>query len=74
MSRRRKYHLLRWCEEIFAGVAFGGLLLTFFIDAMAGACWPLIAAILTSAVSYMISFECGCAARKMRRKRKDRRC
>lgn len=73
MSRRQRYHLLRWCEEIFAGMAFGGLLLTFFIDAMAGACWPLIAVILASAVSYMISFECGCAARKMRRKRKGRR-
>ena len=70
MTKRQKYHLLRWAEETFAGATIGFLLLVFAIDALAGACVPLMAAIAAAAVSYMISFECGCAARKMRRKKR----
>ena len=70
MTRRQKYCLLRWAEETFAGATIGCLLLVFAIDALAGACVPLMAAIAGAAVSYMISFECGCAARKMRKRRR----
>ncbi len=70
MTRRQKYHLLRWCEETFAGAAFGGVLMAFFIYAMAGTCTPLTIATAGAAVSYIVSFECGCAARKMRRKKR----
>ena len=70
MNRRQKYRLLRWAEETFAGTTIGFLLLVFAIDALAGACVPLMAAIAAAAVSCMISFECGCAARKMRRKKR----
>lgn len=70
MTRRQKYNLLRAGEEVGAGATIGFLLLTFFIDAMAGACTPLIMAIAAAAISYMISFECGCAARRMRRRKK----
>ena len=70
MRRRQKYHLLRWAEETFAGATIGFLLLVFAIDALAGCCAPLIAAIAAGAISCMVSFECGCAARRMRRKKK----
>lgn len=70
MNRRQKYHLLRWAEETFAGAAFGFLLLVFFVDALAGCCTPLIMALAAAAVCYAVSFECGCAARKMRKKKR----
>lgn len=70
MNRRQKYHLLRWCEETFAGATIGFLFLVFLIDAMVGCCVPLIAAIVAGAISNIISFECGAAARRMRKKKR----
>lgn len=70
MTKRQKYHLLRWAEETFAGATIGFLFLVFLIDALVGCCVPLIAAIAAGAISYIVSFECGCAARRMRKKKR----
>ncbi len=70
MTRRKKYRLLRWLEEELTGASVGFLILAWVIEAFAGTCWPFIAALMASAISCLVAFECGCAARKMRRKKR----
>lgn len=70
LTRRQKYHLLRWLEETFGGAAVGFFFVMCFVGTMIGACPAFVAAITASVACYIISFESGCAARRMRRRRK----
>lgn len=70
LTRRQKYYLLRWIEETIGGAAVGFFLVMCFLGTMIGPCPAFVAAIIATAVCYIISFESGCAARRMRRRRR----